>query len=172
MNRRRIVVVAVVLAFAWLAVWTYSSGSDATATGVSATADGGASPSPTTHVPKQHPQKQGQGQGKKQKGVPTTLGGPTTTVVANPESYATALFRYWENRDRISAGAVAAATVVTQLFHRRPFKAEVFTAKGCVAGPASTLCTWTSARRRFVMHVRNATGTLPVLVMAVQFLRP
>jgi hypothetical protein len=169
MNRRRIVVVAVVLSLAWLAVWTYSSGSDATATGASATADGGASASPTSHVPKQHPQKQGQG--KQQKGVPTTLGGPTTTVVANPQSYATALFRYWETRDRTSAANVAAATVVTQLFHRRPFKAEVFTAKGCVAGPTSTLCTWTSARRRFVLHVRNATGTLPVLVMAVEFLR-
>lgn len=161
MDRSRTLLALVACALFGLAAWTYSSGSVATgsaaggspvtaATLPSTSAPPTSNQSPTTQV------------------APTTVAAPTTTIVADPKAYADALFRYWLGRDRDSADKVAVPAVVKKLWARHPFAGEKFVAQGCQGAAGSTFCTWVSSHRRFVMQVRNTTGGLPVLVIALQ----
>jgi hypothetical protein len=127
MNRERLPAVLVTLALLALAAWTYSSGSSpvngALATSTTTTTTAPAEPTttaattPTTTATTATTTV-----------VSTTAAVPSTTVTANPQAYATALFR--------SAG--------------------------------STFCTWARPKRQMVMQVHNATGGLPILVVALQ----
>ena len=164
MDRSRTVLVLVVIGLLSLAAWTYSSGSISTngAAGGPVTS----ATSPTTSAPGKT-----SGSTTTQAATPTTAAAPTTTIVADPKAYAYALFRYWIGRDRDAADKVAVPAVVKQLWIRHVNAGEKFAAQGCQGAAGSTFCTWLSSRRRFVMQVRNATGGLPVLVVALQVSR-
>jgi hypothetical protein len=157
MNRSRMLLALGTLALIGLAVWTYSSGSVdnvGSAAGVTATTAGSGSPSTKSPTP------------TKKQSPSTTAPAPTTTVAPNPQAYATALFRYWEERDRAAAGKVATSAVVAQMFAHVWHKDDGWNAQGCRDAAGSTVCTWGKSRRHFVLKVRNPTGTLLPLVVS------
>jgi hypothetical protein len=96
----------------------------------------------------------------------TTVPAPTTTIAADPKAYADALYGYWQRRDRESANKIATDEVVSYLFSRVWRPGDGWTARGCRDAAGSTYCTWIRPKRQLVMQVRNATGALPVLVVA------
>jgi hypothetical protein len=160
MNRSRMLIALATLALIGLAVWTYSSGSVdnvGSAAGPAPTSAGSGSAPPTTsRTP------------STKKSPPTTAPAPTTTIAANPQAYATALFRYWEQRDRDNAAKVATPAVVATMFGHVWHKGDAWMAQGCKGAAGSTSCTWGKTRRHFVLKVRNPTGGMPPLVVAFE----
>jgi hypothetical protein len=163
MNRRKALqVVLTIVALGALGAWSYSSApaSSALAGASSSTTPGKSSTTAAPHKKKKN--------GHNKTSTSTVPSGPTTTVAPNPAAYSTALFGDWKGGDRDSAGKVATAAVVKELFLRPWHSADAWVVTGCQGTAGSTYCTWTSPRRRFVMQVRNATGGLPVLIVGMQ----
>jgi hypothetical protein len=100
--------------------------------------------------------------------APTTLPAPTTTVARNPTAYGLALFGDWMRRDRTGANKIATPAVVHKLFSQIWHAADGWTAQGCSVAAGSTSCAWSHPHRRLVLQVRNATGSLPLLVVGIQ----
>lgn len=97
----------------------------------------------------------------------TSAPAPTTTIVANPEAYAAALFHDWTVRDRDAANAIATPEAVAYLFARIWHAADGWAFERCQSAAGTTSCTWVRPKRHMVMQVHNATDSLPVLVVSV-----
>jgi hypothetical protein len=103
----------------------------------------------------------------------TTVPSPTTTVAANPQAYADALFRYWTRRDHANAVKVASPAVVQRLFLARAWLAtDGWVSRGCQPAPGTLSCTWASPARTFVFQVQSAGAGTPLQVVSLRITHP
>jgi hypothetical protein len=167
MNRRKIVEVVLTIAvLGAVGAWSYSSGSSSPSSAVSFSTstnpDPGIGPPPSAKLP-----------AGATTSVATTVPAPTTTVVANPQAYANALFGYWTRRDHASATKVASLAVVRRLFSARPWvQSDGWVGQGCKSTAGSLYCTWVSPARHFVFQVQSAAGGLPLQVISLRITHP
>jgi hypothetical protein len=111
----------------------------------------------------------------KKKSSPTT----TTELPAKPttpEQFAKELYADWQAGDRLGAATVASPEAVDQMFQfaYEPIQTNdgptnPYTFRQCEGAAGSQVCTWSGQdNAQIIMTVRDTTGGLPVLVVAVQ----
>jgi hypothetical protein len=106
--------------------------------------------------------------------APTTTKAPTSTtatlpVITNdPQSYAKFLFAAWQAGNQQAATMVANSDAVSQMFSQAYSPANPYSFNNCNPAAGSVYCTWNGQNGSTItMTVRNITGGLPILVVAV-----
>jgi hypothetical protein len=87
---------------------------------------------------------------------------------ADPQTYAETLFTAWANNDPTAAATVADQAAIDSLFATPSSEAAAYTFSGCEGAAGSIFCTWTRPGAQLAMTVRDASGGLPVQVVAVE----
>jgi hypothetical protein len=103
----------------------------------------------------------------------TTLPTTTTTlpypsITDDPQTYAQYLFVAWQNNSQSSAGNVASADAVSQMFAQAYSANAGWQFGSCDPAAGSLYCVWSaSSGNKLTMQVRTLTGGLPVQVTGV-----